>query len=52
MPLSDKYNYCYNECPYRKIHFDDRYIVNDCQKSDTEQPPDLCPKEVNHGGTD
>lgn len=50
--MEEKYNFCYNDCPFRKLRFVDRYIVNDCQKSDTEQPPDSCPKEVNHGDPD
>lgn len=52
MDEEQKYNYCLNHCPFRKIRLDERYIYNDCQKPDTEQPPDLCPKEVNHGSTD
>lgn len=52
MDIEEKYNFCYNDCPFRKLRFVDRYIVNDCQKPDTEQPPDSCPKEVNHGSTD
>ena len=50
--MEDKMSFCYNDCPYRKIRLDERFIYNDCQKPDDTQPPDLCPREVNHGDPD